>query len=58
MDIKALAEKYESYIIERRRYYHSCPELSGEEKERARSFAATSRPWASPTSESWKTAAG
>ena len=29
MDIKALAEKYESYIIERRRYYHSCPELSG-----------------------------
>lgn len=33
MDIKALADKYEFYIIERRRYYHSCPELSGEEKE-------------------------
>ncbi len=32
MDIKSLAEKYEPYIIERRRYYHSCPELSGEEK--------------------------
>lgn len=33
MDIKALAEKYESYIIDRRRYYHAHPELSGEEKE-------------------------
>ncbi len=33
MDIKALAEKYEPYIIERRRYYHSCPELSGQERE-------------------------
>ncbi len=33
MDIKALAEKYEPYIVERRRYYHSCPELSNEEKE-------------------------
>lgn len=32
MDIKALAEKYEPYIIERRRYYHTCPELSNEEK--------------------------
>ena len=33
MDMKALAEKYDSYIIERRRYYHTYPELSGEEKE-------------------------
>lgn len=33
MDIKKLAEKYEPYIIERRRHYHSCPELSYEEKE-------------------------
>lgn len=33
MDIKTLAEQAESYIIERRRYYHSCPELTGEEKE-------------------------
>ena len=31
MDIKALAEKCEPYIIERRRYYHTCPELSNEE---------------------------
>lgn len=31
MDIKALAEKYESYIIERRRYYHEHPELSDAE---------------------------
>ena len=33
MDIKALAEKYNDYIIERRRYYHTCPELSDQEKE-------------------------
>ena len=33
MDIKALAEQYEAYIIDRRRYYHTCPEVSGEEKE-------------------------
>ena len=32
MDIKALAEQYNDYIIDRRRYYHTCPELSGEEK--------------------------
>ncbi|MBR1672126.1 MAG: amidohydrolase [Fretibacterium sp.] len=32
MDIKTLAEKYEPYIIERRRHYHACPELSGQEK--------------------------
>ena len=31
MDIKSLAEQYNDYIIERRRYYHSCPELSGQE---------------------------
>lgn len=33
MGIKELAEKYESYIIERRRYFHRHPELSFEEKE-------------------------
>ena len=32
MDIKSLAEQYNDYIIDRRRYYHTCPELSGEEK--------------------------
>ncbi len=32
MDIKALAEKYESYIIERRRYYHAHPELPEHEE--------------------------
>lgn len=32
MNIKALAEKYNDYIIERRRFYHSIPELSFEEK--------------------------
>lgn len=32
MDLKQLSEQYEEYIIDRRRYYHSCPELSGEEK--------------------------
>ena len=36
MDIKALAEKYNDYIIERRRYYHTCPELSDQEKEQAK----------------------
>ena len=25
--IKALAEKYNDYIIEKRRYFHTCPEL-------------------------------
>ncbi len=33
MDIKALAKDAESYIIERRRYYHAHPELSKQEKE-------------------------
>ncbi|MEA5095610.1 MAG: amidohydrolase [Sedimentibacter saalensis] len=31
MDIKNLAEKYSDYIIERRRFFHSIPELSFEE---------------------------
>lgn len=31
MDIKALAEKYNDYIIEQRRYFHANPELSFEE---------------------------
>ena len=30
-NIRELAEQYNDYIIERRRYYHSCPELSGQE---------------------------
>lgn len=33
MDIKKLAEKYDDYIIEQRRYFHQRPELSFEEKE-------------------------
>lgn len=33
MDIKALAEEYSPYIIERRRYYHAHPELSFKEWE-------------------------
>ena len=33
MDIKALAEKYDSYIVERRRYFHAHPELSFKEWE-------------------------
>lgn len=33
MNIKALAEKHNDYIIERRRYYHAHPELSTQEKE-------------------------
>ena len=32
MDMKTLAAQNEAYIIERRRFYHTCPELSGEEK--------------------------
>ena len=31
MDIRALAEKYEGYIIEQRRWFHAHPELSCEE---------------------------
>lgn len=33
MDIKHLAEKYDGYIIEQRRYFHARPELSFEEVE-------------------------
>ena len=33
MDIKQLAEKYDGYIIEQRRYFHAHPELSFEEVE-------------------------
>ena len=33
MDIKALAEKYDSYIVERRRHFHTHPELSFKEWE-------------------------
>ena len=33
MDIRALAEKYSDYVIERRRYYHQHPELSLKEWE-------------------------
>lgn len=40
MDIKALAQRFESYIIDRRRYYHACPELSGEEVETTKQLKA------------------
>ncbi|MDR3259036.1 MAG: amidohydrolase [Fusobacteriaceae bacterium] len=33
MNIKKSAEKYEDYIIERRRYYHQYPEITLEEKD-------------------------
>lgn len=32
MDIRTLADQYEDYIIDRRRWYHACPEVSGEEQ--------------------------
>ncbi|MCQ2558470.1 MAG: amidohydrolase [Oscillospiraceae bacterium] len=32
VDIRYLSEKYDDYIIERRRFYHAWPELSGQEK--------------------------
>ncbi len=32
MDIKALTQKYQDYIIERRRWYHAHPELSAHEQ--------------------------
>ena len=38
--IRELAEQYNDYIIDRRRYYHSCPELSGEEVHTAESLKA------------------
>lgn len=56
MDIKALADKYNDYIIERRRYYHTCPELSNEEKRPVLLCIRTSRLWASRTSRKWNTA--
>ena len=40
MEIKELAQKYESYIIERRRYYHAHPELSFKEWETTKSLIA------------------
>ena len=40
MDIKALAEKYESYIIEQRRWFHAHPELSWEEFKTTDAIAA------------------
>ena len=33
MNFKEMSEQNEAYIIERRRYYHTCPEVSNEEKE-------------------------
>ncbi len=33
MDIKALSEKYDSYIVEQRRWFHERPELSYQEVE-------------------------
>lgn len=39
MDIKQLAEKYDGYIIEQRRYFHAHPELSFEEFETTRAIA-------------------
>ena len=36
--IKALAEKYNEYIIEKRRYFHSCPELTLHEEETTKSI--------------------
>ena len=38
MDIRALAEQYAPYIIERRRYYHQHPELSFKEVETTKSL--------------------
>ena len=40
MDIKALAQKYEPYIIERRRYFHAHPELSFKEWETTKALVA------------------
>ena len=38
--IRELAEQYNDYIIDRRRYYHTCPELSGEEVHTTESLKA------------------
>lgn len=40
MDIKALVEASEDYIIERRRYYHAHPEVSMKEYETTKAIAA------------------
>jgi len=40
MNFRELAEKTESYIIERRRYYHANPELSQQEKETTNAIVA------------------
>ncbi len=39
MDILSRAESLEPYIIERRRFYHSCPELAGHEVETTKAIA-------------------
>lgn len=39
LNIRTLAEKYEDYMIEKRRYFHGCPELSFEEKETTAALA-------------------
>lgn len=39
MDILSKAKNLEAYIIERRRFYHSCPELAWQEVETTRSIA-------------------
>ena len=38
INIRELAQQYNDYIIDRRRYYHSCPELSGQEVHTAQSL--------------------
>ena len=43
MDICSLAEQIEPYIIERRRYYHAHPELTGMEFETTKSIASDLR---------------
>ena len=40
LNIRELAEKYSDYIIQRRRFYHACPELSGQEEGTAQSLKA------------------
>lgn len=47
MDVKKLAEESESYIVERRRYYHAHPELTCEEKTPGTPSIGIWRPWAS-----------
>lgn len=43
MNIRELSEQLEPYIIERRRFYHAIPELSGEEVETTNAIAADLR---------------